>query len=185
MALQDKAIREALARKAIIAIGPKTEQALANQGLKAQVPEEYSSAGLLKMLSGRARSILFLRSAQGSRYLSEGLKEEGLQVDDIPLYEVVFSGDPRLDELIKMAKSVEIFAFTSSSTASFLLERAKAIGLERELGEALDRGIVAAIGKPTAEELSRLGVKVDVMPENFTFEAMLQAIRAKKRLNED
>ena len=44
---------------------------------------------------------------------------------------------------------------------------------EQELFEAFAAGTVAAIGLPTAGELSRLGIKVDVMPEKFTFEAML------------
>ena len=165
----------------IVAIGPKTALALAEQGLSAQVPEEYSSAGLEKMLKGKCRSILFLRSAQGSQYLSEGLKAAGLYVDDIALYEVVPSGDPRLDELIKRAKSVDIFAFTSSSTARYLIERAGAMGLEKELREALAASTVAVIGKPTAEELARLGVEVDVMPDKFTFEAMLAVLQEKKR----
>jgi len=72
---------------------------------------------------------------------------------------------------------VDIFAFTSSSTARNLLDRARELGLERELRDALDEATVAVIGKPTAGELARLGVRVDVMPENFTFEAMLQALR--------
>ena len=102
-------------------------------------------------------------------------------MDDIALYEVIPSGDPRLDELIKRARSVDIFAFTSSSTARVLIERAKAIGLEKELREALAAGTVAVIGKPTAEELARLGVEVDVMPDKFTFEAMLSILQEKKR----
>ena len=102
-------------------------------------------------------------------------------MDDIALYEVVPSGDPLLDELIKRANSVDIFAFTSSSTARFLIERAGAMGLEKELRLALAAGTVAAIGKPTAEELARLGVVVDVMPERFTFEAMLAVLRELTR----
>lgn len=177
MALYSQAVRTELAEKMIVAIGPKTKQALAEQGLKAQVPEEYSSAGMEKMLLGKCQSILFLRSAQGSQYLSEGLKAAGLYVDDIALYEVVPSGDSRLDELIKRAKSVQVFAFTSSSTARYLMQRAKAIGMEKQLREALALNTVAAIGKPTAEELVRLGVKVDVMPDKFTFEAMLACLK--------
>ena len=180
-ALHCQAIREALAQKMIVAIGPKTAQALALQGLTAQVPEEYSSAGMEKMLRGKCRSVLFLRSAQGSQYLSEGLRAAGLYVDDIALYEVVPSGDPRLDELIKMAKSVDIFAFTSSSTARFLMERAREIGMEKQLREALAANTVAVIGKPTAKELAGLGVEVDVMPDKFTFEAMLAVLQEKKR----
>lgn len=179
LALKNEAVRSSLAEKMIVAIGPKTSQALISYGLRPQVPEEYSSEGLMRMLSGKCKHILFLRSAQGSQYLSEGLRSSGLFVDDIPLYEVVASHDPRLDELIKMARSVDIFAFTSSSTARNLLERARELGLEKELREALDCATVAAIGKPTAKELERLGLKVNIMPRVFTFEAMLQALKAE------
>jgi uroporphyrinogen III methyltransferase/synthase len=180
-ALMDQTIRSALKEKRIVAIGPKTEQALAGYGLKSEVPLEYSSAGLEMMLKGQSRRILFLRSAQGSQYLSAGLKAAGLQVDDIPLYDVVNSGDVRLDELIKRARSVDIFAFTSSSTARNLLERARALGLEPELREALRGATVAAIGKPTAEVLDQLGVSVDTMPEEFTFEAMLRTLAQREQ----
>jgi uroporphyrinogen III methyltransferase/synthase len=101
-----------------------------------------------KMLRGKCRSILFLRSAQGSLYLSQGLKAAGLYVDDIALYEVVPSGDPRLDELITRANSVDIFAFTSSTTARYLIERAGAMGLEKELRRAFAAGTVAALASP-------------------------------------
>jgi uroporphyrinogen III methyltransferase/synthase len=180
-ALKDQTIHSALREKRIVAIGPKTEQALAGYGLKSEVPLEYSSAGLETMLKGQSRRILFLRSAQGSQYLSAGLKAAGLQVDDIPLYDVVNSGDVRLDELIKRARSVDIFAFTSSSTARNLLERARALGLEPELREALRGATVAAIGKPTAEVLDQLGVSVDTMPEEFTFEAMLRTLAQREQ----
>ena len=133
----------------------------------------------MRMLKGRCSSILFLRSAQGSRYLTEGLRAAGLAVDDIALYDVGPSGDARLDGLIARAKSVDIFAFTSSSTARFLIERAAALGREEELLRALQTGMVAAIGKPTAEELDRLGIRVDVMPDRFTFEAMLAALQER------
>jgi len=180
MALNSPAIKKALAEKMVVAIGPKTKLALADQGLSSQVPDEYSSAGMERTLLGKCSSILFLRSAQGSRYLSEALKAAGLYVDDIALYEVVPSHDPGLDELIKNARSLDIFAFTSSSTARFLMERAKAMGLETKLREALAAATVAVIGKPTAEQLARLGVKVDVMPEKFTFEAMLASLKEMK-----
>jgi len=36
-------------------------------------------------------------------------------------------------------------------------------------------------GKPTREELDRLGVRVDTMPEIFTFEAMLLALAKREQ----
>ncbi len=181
IALGDIAISEALAGKNIVSIGPKTKQALNEYDIPSEMPESYSSEGLERMLKGRYKSILFLRSAQGSQYLSDGLREAGIVVDDIPLYGVVNSFDPRLDRLIERAGEVDIFAFTSSSTARNLLERARAMGREEQLRRALARATVAAIGKPTALELSRLGVAVDVIPNSFTFEAMLAALAERRR----
>jgi uroporphyrinogen-III synthase len=129
------------------------------------------------MLKGRCQRVLFLRSAQGSKHLSRELEKSGLEVGDIPLYQVVPSCDPRLDDLLKEPGQVDIFAFTSSSTARFLMERAIELGLAERLEQALDQATVAAIGKPTAEELARIGVKVDVMPAEFTFPALLRALR--------
>ncbi|MGV8089118.1 MAG: uroporphyrinogen-III C-methyltransferase [Methanothrix sp.] len=181
IALGDIAISGALAEKNIVSIGPKTKQALNEYDIPSEMPESYSSEGLERMLKGRYKSILFLRSAQGSQYLSDGLREAGIVVDDIPLYGVVNSFDPRLDQLIERAGEVDIFAFTSSSTARNLLERARAMGREEQLRRALAKATVAAIGKPTAQELSRLGVAVDVIPNSFTFEAMLAALAERRR----
>lgn len=177
IALKNPAVSERLKRKMIVSIGPKTERALSSKGLHSEVPDEYSSAGLERMLLGKCQHILFLRSAQGSQYLSEGLRAAGLIVDDVPLYEVVPSNDPRLDDLIEKSKSVDIFAFTSSSTARRLMERAREMGCEANLRESLANATVAAIGLPTSAELERLGVRTDVMPEEFTFEALLQTLR--------
>ncbi len=179
IALKVPGLLAELTGKSIVAIGPKTRQALEERGLDALVPDEYSSAGLERMLRGRCSSILFLRSAQGSQYLSQGLKEAGLFVEDIPLYDTIASGDPRLDEMIMMIQSVDIFAFTSSSTARFLVQRAEELSRREELFQALAAGTVAAIGLPTAQELEQLGIKVDVMPEMFTFQAMLALLKER------
>jgi uroporphyrinogen III methyltransferase/synthase len=177
MAMEREDIRSLLGEKLLISIGPKTRQALQKHGLRSETPREYSSAGLVEMLKGRYARVLFLRSAQGSKYLSRELENNGLEVDDVSLYEVVPSCDPRLDELLLDPGQAEIFAFTSSSTVRFLMERAAELGLAEGLKEALDQAKVAAIGKPTAEELARFDIRVDVMPDEFTFPALLQALR--------
>jgi uroporphyrinogen III methyltransferase/synthase len=176
MALRDPELRASLEEKMVAAIGPRTMRALARHGLQALVPEEYSSAGLLQLLQGLCRRVLLLRSGQGGQELAEGLRALGLDVEEVPLYDVAPSGDPRLDELIAQASSIDVFAFTSSSTVRCLMQRARELGQEGTLREALARSTVAAIGPPTALELERLGVRVDVMPERFTFESLLQAL---------
>ncbi|MFB3764057.1 MAG: uroporphyrinogen-III C-methyltransferase [Methanotrichaceae archaeon] len=177
IALRNNDLLRCLAGKTVVSIGPKTKRSLEKYGIKPLIPEEYSSAGLLQMLPNKCKNILFLRSAQGSKYLSDSLRCGGIAVDDIPLYMVAPSKDPRLDDLIRNVKDIDIFAFTSSSTARYLVQRAQELGLESELRDALANATIAAIGKPTAEELEHLNIRVDVMPEKFTFGAMLQGLR--------
>ncbi len=178
IASNNPSLLRSLKSKKIISIGPKTKIALEKLGFSSSTPEEYSSAGLEKMLSGKESRVIFLRSAQGNQYLAEDLRKAGMQVDDVPLYEVKASGDKRLDNLILKADEIDIFAFTSSTTARYLMERAKEMDREGQLRRALESARVAVIGLPTAAELKRLGVRVDVMPEKFTFESMLQALRS-------
>jgi uroporphyrinogen III methyltransferase/synthase len=177
LALKNEIVRQSLANKVIVSIGPKTGIALHGFGLNPELPDEYSSAGLERILRGKCKRVLFLRSAQGSQYLSRKLIESGILVDDIPLYDVYPSEDPRLDEMIRLSKEIDIYAFTSSSIARFLVQRSIELGLDAHLMDNLKKATIVAIGEPTAEELKRLGIHIDVMPKQFTFEAMLQALR--------
>jgi uroporphyrinogen III methyltransferase / synthase len=176
MALKDEKILAALKDKTVASIGPKTRQALDSYSVPSIVPDEYSSSGLSRLLAGRFSRVILLRSAQGSQELVSDLKAAGVQVEDIHLYEVEGSQDPRLDDLIRRASEVDVFAFTSSSTARCLFQRAEDLGLKPSLRKALESATTAVMGQPTAAELKRLGVHVDVVPEEFTFESMLQAL---------
>jgi len=176
-ALAKPDLARALSSKTVAAIGPMTARALEDRGVAVSVlPEEYSSLGLVQALAGFDR-VLLLRSAQGSVSLSSGLQEKGVVVDDVPIYQISGSGDVRLDRLIRRARSVEVFAFTSGSTSRYLIKRAREMGQEEELRSALAAGMVVAIGPPTRTELERLGVRVDIMPERYTFQEMLKAAR--------
>jgi len=160
----------------VAAIGPMTARALAEAGIPASViPDEYSSSGLLRALSNFRRVIL-LRSAQGSIALTDGLARAGVEVDDVHVYEVAGSGDPRLDDLIRGAGSVHVFGFTSGSTSRYLIKRARELGREDSLREALARHR-RRHRAATAAELKRMGIRVDAIPERFTFEDMLGAAR--------
>ncbi|MCX8207204.1 MAG: uroporphyrinogen-III C-methyltransferase [Methanothrix sp.] len=164
-------------KKRVAAIGPKTAQALSERGVNVDViPEEYSSAGLVEALRG-IKKVLLLRSAQGSPALLEGLLSAGAEVEDVPVYEVTGSGDERLDDLIRRAELIDVFAFTSGSTVRYLMRRAEDLGMEDNLRKALGSALVVAIGPPTAAVLRELGVRVDLIPERYTFEGMLEAAR--------
>ncbi len=178
IALEDEKVKPALKNATLATIGPRTKEALNDLGLDVSVvPEKFSSAGLIKALSSRFKKVLLLRSAQGSPELVEGLKNANVEVNEVQLYDVTPSFDPRLDWLIRKGAPYA-FAFTSGSTARYLIDRASYLGLETELREKLARAKIAAIGPPTRAELERLGVRVDVMPERHTFQAMLEVLRS-------
>jgi len=177
IAQEDENIASALEKATLATIGPRTEEALRDLGLEVSVvPERFSSSGLAEVLSTEFKQVLLLRSAQGSPELVEKLEAAGVEVDEVLLYDIAPSGDSRLDWLIRKAEP-DAFAFTSGSTARYLIERAQELGLEEQMREKLAHAKVAAIGPPTRSELDRLGVRVDVMPERYTFKAMLEELR--------
>lgn len=177
IALRDDEVAKLLGRSVLATIGPRTREALEERGLSvAVVPESFSSRGLALALAPKFRRVLLLRSAQGSPELVRILEEAGVEVGEVHLYDIAPSADPRLDWLILRGRP-DVFAFTSGSTAKNLIERAKELGAEADLRERLARAKVAAIGPPTEAELARLGVRVDSVPETYTFKSMLEEIR--------
>ncbi len=179
IALRDDGVALLLKRSVLATIGPRTKEALEERGLFVSVvPEIFSSKGLASALAPRFKRVLLLRSARGSPELVKILEEAGVEVDEVHLYDIAPSADPRLDWLIFRGRP-DIFAFTSGSTAKNLIERAKDLGAEADLRERLARAKVAAIGPPTEAELGRLGVRVDIVPETYTFESMLEEIRRR------
>ena len=178
IALRDEGLAALLRRSVLATIGPRTEEALAERGLSASiVPESFSSRGLALALAPRFKKVL-LRSAKGSPELVEILEEAGVEVDEVHLYDIAPSGDPKLDWLI-LRGTPDVFAFTSGSTARNILARAKELGAEGRLRGRLSEAKVAAIGPPTRAVLEDLGVRVDVMPERYTFRAMLEELRRR------
>jgi len=179
IALRDEEVADLLKSSVLATIGPRTKEALEERGLTvAVVPESFSSRGLAHALAPKFKRVLLLRSAKGSPELVEILEEAGVEVDEVHLYDIAPSADPRLDWLILRGRP-DVFAFTSGSTAKNLIERAKELDAEADLREKLARSKVAAIGPPTKAELERLGVRVDFVPERYTFESMLEEVRRK------
>ena len=179
IALQDRTVAENFHKTNLAAIGPRTKEALEELGLTVSVvPDVFSSEGLADALIRKFEHVLLLRSAKGSPVLVEMLEKAGVEVDEIQLYDIRPSNDPRLDRLIRQERP-DIFAFTSGSTSRYLMGRAQELGLEGPLRKKLEQARVVAIGPPTKAELDRLDVRVDAMPERYTFGAMLEELGRK------
>ena len=159
----------------VCAIGPATADALRRAGYAVDVvPEEYSSSGLVSALESEVAgaSVDVARSDHGSDVLLEGLRDAGADVSETVLYRLVRPSDAGRSTELAARGALDAVCFTSSLTVEHFLEAAA----ERGLGEAALAGVneatVGAIGDPTRETAAALGVDVDVVPTEATFEAL-------------
>jgi DNA-binding Lrp family transcriptional regulator len=74
------------------------------------------------------------------------------------------------------AGKIDVVAFTSPSTVKSLASNARQFHLEDEIKDRLRRVIIASIGPTTRKVLEDLGFQVQVMPEQYTVEALAEEI---------
>jgi uroporphyrinogen-III synthase len=174
---------EQLNKTHVVAIGPRTKNALLETGIRVSfVPESYSSEGLVEQLKGIEGAVIEIaRSSHGAPELVEGLQEKGAIVHETQVYQIINPRDERHAALMEraLAGEVDIFAFTSSMMVRNFMALAYEMGARNEIIRVLNEKTVAAIGKPTADTLSEFGVKVKVMPDHYTFEALLLECRER------
>ncbi|MEF8780254.1 MAG: uroporphyrinogen-III synthase [Haloferacaceae archaeon] len=163
----------------LVAIGPATADAARAVGWSVDVvPGEYTSAGLVEALQDRVdgRTVEVARSDHGSPVLLEGLGEAGATVHETILYRLVRPDGAGESAERAAAGELEAAAFTSSLTVEHFLEAADERGCREAALAGLDRAVVGAIGDPTAEAARELGIDVDVIPGEATFEALARAV---------
>ena len=156
----------------IAAVGPKTAEALAERGIIADIlPAKYQGEGILDAIQGdlNAGQKVLLPTADLARdYLPSKLKELGLEVTEVDVYENVLTTDDG-EEIIHLLQnqSIHIITFTSSSTVTNLLEALKQLGMEDPL--SLLQGVeIAVIGPKTAETVVQAGLSITYMAEEAT-----------------
>lgn len=167
----------------IVSIGPATTAELRRNGIAgAEEPDEFSSAGIVRLLASTAegKAFVLVRSDSGSDVQTEGLTAAGGTVESIATYKLVpVTMCPELKRLVEAVRAgeVEAMAFTSPLSArSFVKAMVSEYGTE-EADRALRSVHRAAIGLPTAEALESVGYPADIIPERTTFPDMLKAIR--------
>lgn len=168
----------------IISIGPSTTHALGSSGISAEEPGEFSSYGIVEMLSGDAsgRMFVLVRSDSGSDVQTDGLTAAGGKVESIAAYRLKPVRTGELELLIDAVADgrLDVMAFTSPLSAqSFVAELRSRYGEEADI--MLSRMTKAAIGRPTAEMMSSLGHDPDIVPEKTTFADLLDSIKEHVR----
>lgn len=161
------------------AIGPKTGERWHELGIRLDLmPDEYRAEAIVEALKGWRMSgtrILIPRATQTRETLPEELRKMGAHVDVVPAYQTI---KPEFDteKVRKMLKdkSIQMVTFTSSSTVHNFFDM-----FRREsdrLVEWMQAVAVACIGPITAETAQKKGFKVDLMPAEYTIDALTASI---------
>lgn len=169
----------ALAGVKVCAVGPKTAEEARHFGIKPDlVPADYKAEGVVDEFSRLDMSgsrVLFPRADKARDLIPQELKRMGAHVDSPIAYRNVFPERLPPETLFALEKrSVDCITFTSSSTVQNLC----AMLGEELLLDMLKGVVVASIGPITSKSCRELGLRVDIEPEEYTLEALAEALAA-------
>jgi uroporphyrinogen III methyltransferase/synthase len=121
------------------------------------------------------RRIVVTRSRDQAGEFVEMLEERGAEAIHAPAIRIAPPEDPELlDAAAAAAGTFDWLVLTSANAADYFLRRLITVADIREL-----KGVrICAVGAATAEHVRRYGVRVDLVPEEYHAEALVEALRA-------
>jgi uroporphyrinogen III methyltransferase/synthase len=161
------------------AIGPKTAEAVWERGIRADlIPNEYRAEAVVeefKKLGIRDLKILLPRAAGARDVIPEELRKMGFLVDVVEAYRTsIPERDTKDVKAMLMEGDLDMVTFTSSSTVTNFMSLFQEEG--DQLKEWMEKVDVACIGPITAGTAQELGLKVSLVSETYTIEALTEAI---------
>ena len=154
-------------------IGPATGAALDRHGIRPDVTaREFVGEGLAREI-GPSRRVLLLRALVARDALPDALREQGAQVDVVPVYRTIAASAERSAELRRTLEErrIDVVLFTSSSTVENVTEL-----LGHDAPALLANAVVASIGPVTSDTLRARGARIDVTASTYTVEGLLDAV---------
>lgn len=162
----------------VVCVGKKTADKCSEFNIKVDiVPNDFSAKGLLNYFGkiDLTKKKFFIPSSSIAREeLKTGLIELGAEVIKTPIYDVGLPDKSEIEEnknLLQKNKP-DLFIFTSPSTYNNFLDILKIENAQNYFGDYT----IAAIGPTTAEAIENSGVKVDIVPNNFTMDDLIESI---------
>ncbi len=124
------------------------------------------------------RRVLVTRAARQAGKLSDGLRELGAEPVEVAVLEIQppASYEP-LDTAVKNLNDYDWLFLTSANAVDALKDRAAALTIT--LGKARPR--VAAVGEVTARLARAAGLNVELIPESYVAESLIEAIGDRAR----
>ena len=176
---RDRDIRDLKGVK-ICAVGSKTASAIKKYGIKVDlVPKKYNAEGLIEAFTGKhgngpfkGLKILLPRAETARETFPEKVRELGGEIDVFTSYKTVKPEvhGKRLKRFLKEGK-ISIATFTSAATFNNYMEI-----MGKDAIDLLKDVTITVIGPVTAKAVEKAGLKVSIMPEEATVDAMVKAI---------
>lgn len=154
-------------------LGDQLAQTLINAGARDLLPR-IGDDSVAPLYGCR---IIITRAVKQSGELVNGLEALGAEIVHCPTIEIREPDDwTPLDQALLNLNIYDWLAFTSANSVEFFLKRLD----ERGHGRAeLITHKVCAVGSKTAEKLARESLPVDLMPERFTADALVEEFLKK------
>ena len=163
--------RELPAHIKVAAIGPETAARSRAAAIEpALVPERFIAEELASSLAAvmaPGARILLARAAGARDVLPDRLRAHGARVDVLETYRAIPPPDLRA-RLAACLPGVDVITFTSSSTVRHFADAIE--------GRLADRVTVACIGPITAQTARDLGLRVDIIAQEYTTRGLVDAI---------
>jgi uroporphyrinogen-III synthase len=119
--------------------------------------------------------VLVGRAAHQASDLASGLDALGAEVLSVPFIEIKKpSSYQPIDSALKNLTEYDWLILTSVNGVDALWERAQKLGLSNESFSHLK---IAAIGPATKKAIEKHGLKVDVVPERYVAESVVESLR--------
>lgn len=173
----------------LCAIGPKTARAIRQFGLRVDLmPEEFRAEGLIEAITKNGRGqgaegegeqslsgmrFLLPRAEKARDIFPDKVRELG-GIIDLPVAYRAIKPEYHGRGLRRFLQEgrVTVVTFTSAATFNNFREI-----MGEDADELLNRVAIAVIGPVTARAVEKAGLKISIMPEEATVEAMVDSIR--------
>ncbi|MCF6138120.1 uroporphyrinogen-III synthase [Pseudalkalibacillus berkeleyi] len=159
----------------IAAIGRKTYHLLKDLGVKVDFyPSEFVGEQFVtefKTQTDRSDRVFIPHGNLSRSTIKDSLREFGLDVHDVILYETYF--DPKHQTKLRevMDQHIDILTFTSPSTVHFFF---KIVGEDFSLNDRY----TACIGPITANALKEYGISANIIAKEYTIDGLVDSIES-------
>ncbi|WP_280769810.1 uroporphyrinogen-III synthase [Salipaludibacillus daqingensis] len=175
-------VSKVIGSKKVAVVGEKTKEIVGEYGFYVDVcPEEKFDAEHLAVslinASHSTDSFFYPRSSQSRKVLVDTLLDSGRFVYEMVAYETVMNDQyqTKLNHLLKN-NELDIVLVTSPSIVHSFFKQVD----ENVISSIKEKIMFVAIGRVTAEALSRYDILKVLVPDNYTIESMLDIVEEEQ-----